>query len=94
MERTESCPYISSLGYSQEHGKPLDVATSSAIVESSDGRHPVGGLREPSRLLSIGRLPMDIPRSFYQIFATDSAGSFKVTHMYVIVAQYLDLIDR
>jgi hypothetical protein len=35
-ERTERCPYISSLGYSLEHGKSFDPATFSAIVESSD----------------------------------------------------------
>ena len=60
MERTESCPYISYLGYSLELGKLFDMATSSAIVESSDGRNP---LREPSLLL-IGQLPTGICAAF------------------------------
>jgi hypothetical protein len=68
IERTVNCPYGLSRGPSAENapelGKPLDPATSTAIVEEL--KRTVPGWRgsyEPSRVLWIGRLPTNISRT-------------------------------
>jgi hypothetical protein len=66
MERATHIPYSLDTEPSEhlpERGKPLDPAASSAVVEELKKTVPRWrGSHEPSRVLWVGRLPMDISR--------------------------------
>ncbi|KAI9507299.1 hypothetical protein F5148DRAFT_1206079, partial [Russula earlei] len=65
IERALSRPYWSpgASGYHLELGRPLEPAKSSAIIEELKRTVPKWrGSNEPSRVIWIGRLPMDVSR--------------------------------
>jgi hypothetical protein len=71
-----------SLGYPLELGKPLDQATSSAILEELKRTVPRWrGSQEPSRVLWIGRLPTDIFRQLPPISGAGMVVSLKSAHV-------------
>ncbi len=67
MERATDIPYSLDTEPSEhlpELGKPLDPAASSAVVEELKKTVPRWrGSYEPSRVLWVGRLPIDISRN-------------------------------
>jgi hypothetical protein len=93
IECTENRPYSlssASMGSPLEIGKPLDAATSSAIVEELRRTVPKWrGSNEPSRVIWIGRLPTNISREALTNFWSRLGCVVEVRTSTLIAAQCL-----
>ena len=93
IERTENRPYSlssASMGSPLEIGKPLDAATSNAIVEELRRTVPKWrGSNEPSRVIWIGRLPTNITRKALTNFWSRLGCVVEVRTSTLIAAQCL-----
>ena len=97
IERTENRPYSLSpatVGTPLELGKPLDAATSSAIVEELKRTVPKWrGSNVPSRVIWVGRLPTNISREALTNFWSRLGCVVEVRTSTLIAAQHLSITD-